>query len=85
MGQTGGLQRAAGDLLRIHHAGFAEKYASPDFDIARGWAVNVAPLDRLYRHGVIVFGEQTPGWGWTGGLRSADGQPTAEVVGTANS
>jgi len=48
--------------LWIHHAGFAEKHASPDFDIARGWAVNVAPLDRLYRRlagtgtGVIVTG-----------------------------
>jgi glycosyltransferase involved in cell wall biosynthesis len=26
-------------------------------------------LDRLYRAGVLVFGEYRPGWGWTGGSR----------------
>lgn len=41
-------------------------------------------LDRLYRAGVIVFGEQKHGWGWTGGLRSVDGTlvcPTVEGAG----
>lgn len=28
-------------------------------------------LDRLYRAGVVVFGERRNGWGWSGGARSA--------------
>lgn len=48
--------------LWLHHAGFADAYASPDYDIARGFAVNVAPLTQLYASlaggtcGVIVTG-----------------------------
>jgi hypothetical protein len=35
----------------------------------------VGALDRLYRLGVIVFGDRRPGWGWTGGERSAIAAP----------
>ncbi|HUZ75358.1 MAG TPA: NAD(P)-dependent oxidoreductase [Stellaceae bacterium] len=48
--------------LWLQHAGFAENYASPDFDVPRALAINVAPLYRLYRRlagtgtGVIVTG-----------------------------
>jgi nucleoside-diphosphate-sugar epimerase len=48
--------------LWVHHAGFADAYASPDYDIARGLAVNVVPLTHLYPGlagsgcGVIVTG-----------------------------
>lgn len=47
----------------IHHAGWATRYASLDYDLDRGHAVNVAPLDDLYPalrsvgcRGVIVTG-----------------------------
>lgn len=48
--------------LWLHHAGFAEGYGSLDYDIAKGFAVNVAPLTLLYTAlagsacGVIVTG-----------------------------
>ncbi|MDQ3810518.1 MAG: glycosyltransferase [Chloroflexota bacterium] len=38
----------------------------------------MAALEALYRHNVIVFGEQRPGWGWTGGVRwTVDDLPMA--------
>ncbi len=46
----------------VHHAGFAENYHSPDHDFMRSIAVNVRPLESLYRAlegtgcGVIVTG-----------------------------
>jgi nucleoside-diphosphate-sugar epimerase len=48
--------------LWLHHAGFAEAYASLDYDLAAGFAINVAPLGHLYQSlagsscGVIVTG-----------------------------
>jgi nucleoside-diphosphate-sugar epimerase len=48
--------------LFVHHAGYAEAYASLDYDEAKGFAINVAPLTHLYRRlsgtgcGVIVTG-----------------------------
>jgi nucleoside-diphosphate-sugar epimerase len=35
--------------LWLHHAGFADAYASPDYDLAKGLTVNVAPLTYLYK------------------------------------
>ncbi len=35
-------------MLWIHHAGWAIKYAALDYDLKRGHAVNVAPLEILY-------------------------------------
>ncbi len=32
----------------VHHAGYATNYASPDYDMARAKAVNVAPLHDLF-------------------------------------
>lgn len=55
------IQKVAPSLW-IHHAGFAEGYASADYDMARAEAINVAPLEALYRGlagghcGVIVTG-----------------------------
>src|SRR5262249_13280201 len=48
--------------LWLQHAGYATNYASPDYDLAAGFSVNVRPLWSLYaalagRHcGVIVTG-----------------------------
>jgi len=48
--------------LWIHHAGYAENYASPDYDLDRAQAVNVTPLSPLYRAlgggtcGIIITG-----------------------------
>jgi len=48
--------------LWLHHAGFADAYASLDYDLAKGFAVNVAPLSHLYEAlaggacGVVVTG-----------------------------
>lgn len=49
--------------LWLHHAGWTENYASPDYDLERGFAINVAPLAALYPalahagcRGVIVTG-----------------------------
>lgn len=57
--------------LWLHHAGWAKDYASPDYDLDRAHAVNVAPLAALYPalagvgcRGVIVTGsdaEYSPG------------------------
>lgn len=58
------IQKAAPSLW-IHHAGFAEGYASPDYDMVKAEAINVAPLEALYRGltggrcGVIVTGSST--------------------------
>jgi nucleoside-diphosphate-sugar epimerase len=55
------LDRTA-PALWIHHAGHAANYASPDYDLDAGHAVNVAPLAVLYpalartRCGVILTG-----------------------------
>ncbi|HVX91632.1 MAG TPA: NAD(P)-dependent oxidoreductase [Xanthobacteraceae bacterium] len=55
------LDRTA-PTLWIHHAGYATNYASPDYDLEAGHAVNVAPLAVLYaalartRCGVILTG-----------------------------
>jgi nucleoside-diphosphate-sugar epimerase len=35
--------------LWLHHAGYAVNYASHDYDLARGFSANVAPLTHLYR------------------------------------
>lgn len=48
--------------LWIHHAGYAENYGSPDYDLAASFAVNVTPLPTLFQAlegrecGVIVTG-----------------------------
>ncbi len=48
--------------LWLHHAGFADAYASPDYDLAEGLRVNAAALAPLYQAlagrgcGVIVTG-----------------------------
>src|SRR6185369_17388745 len=34
--------------LWVHHAGFADAYASLDYDLAKGFAVNVVPLAYVY-------------------------------------
>src|SRR5262245_58661049 len=34
--------------LWIHHAGFADSYASPDYDVTRGFQVNVVALNAIY-------------------------------------
>lgn len=55
------VDRAAPSLW-LHHAGFADAYASPDYDIAAGFAANVVPLTQLYQSlagggcGVVVTG-----------------------------
>ena len=35
--------------LWLHHAGYAVNYASRDYDLAKGFAANVAPLTHLYK------------------------------------
>ncbi len=35
--------------LWLHHAGYAVNYASHDYDLAKGFASNVAPLTHLYK------------------------------------
>lgn len=42
------LADKAAPALWVHHAGHAADYASPDYDRARGDAVNVAPLDAIF-------------------------------------
>jgi nucleoside-diphosphate-sugar epimerase len=59
------IERLVGELsptLWVHHAGYAENYGSPDYDLTAAAAVNLAPLAPLYRSlagtgcGVIVTG-----------------------------
>lgn len=46
----------------LHHAGYADAYASLDYDLAAGFSINVLPLTALYRAlagskcGVVVTG-----------------------------
>jgi nucleoside-diphosphate-sugar epimerase len=60
-GVTALIDRMRPDLW-LHHAGYATSYASLDYDLALGFATNVAPLTSLYsalagsRCGVIVTG-----------------------------
>lgn len=48
--------------LWVHHAGYATRYAGPDYDMAAAAAVNVQPLDAIYAAmaetggGVIITG-----------------------------
>ena len=55
------IQKVAPSLW-IHHAGFAEGYASPDYDMVQAESINVVPLAALYRGlaggpcGVIITG-----------------------------
>ena len=53
---------ARSPAIWIHHAGYAERYAAPDYDLDAAHAVNVAPLSALYEVlagrgcGVIITG-----------------------------
>jgi nucleoside-diphosphate-sugar epimerase len=62
-------EAAVGQLIKrkqpgvwIHHAGYATRYGSPDYDLAAGFENNVDPLHALYRHcaeagtGILVTG-----------------------------
>jgi nucleoside-diphosphate-sugar epimerase len=48
--------------LWLQHAGYATNYASPDYDLAQGFSVNVLPLSSIYsalaggRCGIIITG-----------------------------
>jgi len=46
---TGRLIERERPSLFLHHAGFADAYASLDYDEAKGFAVNVVPLAHIYR------------------------------------
>lgn len=42
------LVEEAKPQLWLHHAGFAQNYASADYDLAKSFAINVTPLKALY-------------------------------------
>jgi nucleoside-diphosphate-sugar epimerase len=48
-GMVTALVERVAPSLWLQHAGFADAYASPEYNLTAGFAVNVAPLAQIYR------------------------------------